>query len=393
LTGWAEEGARERALEILADLIAFPSVSSRSNLDIAAYICDALEPAGAEVAVFRDASGGKANVFATIGPKVDGGTMLAGHTDVVAAEGAWWADPFGAVRSGERIVGRGACDMKAFLACMLASAPGFAKARLKRPLHLAFTYDEELGCLGARELARLFGHRLPMPAACIVGEPTDMRIVDAHKGCFEYTTTFVGLEGHASTPERGVNAVHFAARFVSFLLDLGERMQAAPPEGSPFDPPSTTIQVGRITGGEARNIIARECTVEWEFRPVTTADATMVRQSVQNHLRDVLLPQMRAVVPAAAISTEVVGEVAGLAPEPGSAAVRLMGRLGCTDKSPPVSFGTEAGLYQAAGISTVLCGPGSIAQAHTVDEFIEISQIQRCLGMMKRLQAELERET
>jgi acetylornithine deacetylase len=382
----------ERALEILADLVAFPSVSGAPNHAIANYIEARLREAGARSTTATDASGDLVNVFATIGPAADGGVMLAGHTDVVAADTGWSADPFTAVRSGDRIIGRGACDMKAFLACTLAAAPAFAAADLKRPVHMAFTAEEEVGCRGAKVLIDqlALGRATPRPAICIVGEPTAMQIVEGHKGCFEYTTRFTGLSGHASVPNRGVNAIHAAARFVGFLCDLGEKLEGAAPPESPFDPPWTTIQAGRIAGGEARNVIAERASVEWEFRPVSEANARFVRDEVRRFIADALLPGMRAACADADITTEVIGEVDGLVPEPSSPAARLAMRLADAGMAGAVSFGTEAGLYQSAGISTVLCGPGSIEQAHTVDEFIDIEQIGFCLEMMRRLIRELE---
>ena len=310
------------------------------------------------------AQGGKANLFATIGPWRDGGIVLSGHTDVVPADEAeWTSDPFVLRDDGARLYGRGTCDMKGFVAAAIAMAPVYAALPLARPVHFAFTYDEEVGCLGALQLVEALRARALRPAAAIIGEPTRMRVVEAHKGCCEYTTRFTGLEGHGSNPDAGVNAVEFAVRYVARLLALRDALKARAPAASPFVPPWTTVQVGRIDGGTARNVIAGHCAVEWEMRPVDPADATFVKSILAEYAETELLPAMRAVHPGAAIETEVIGEVAGLAPaglnEARDIALALTGGNG-TDV---VAFGTEAGLFQSLGMSAVVCGPGSIEEA------------------------------
>lgn len=390
VTGTELAQARERALAILADLVAFATVPSAPTAGLLRYVELLLSACGAHTWLTEADDAGKANLFATIGPGDEGGVMLAGHCDVVPAETAdWLSDPFDLALRDGRAYARGSCDMKGFLACVLAMAPGLAAARLGRPVHIAVTSDEEVGCRGAQVLADELLRRGVGPSACIVGEPTGLGVVDAHKGCFEYTTEFIGLSGHGSEPDRGVSAIHHAARFVTFLLELGERVKARAPAGSPFEPAWTTIQAGLISGGEARNIIAGHCRVEWEFRPINRADADFVLAEVDAFVAGSLLPAMRAVHPDAQVTTETAGEVAGLEPVAGSEAARLaLGANGGLGRAP-VSFGTEAGIYQAAGIPTVVCGPGSIAQAHTVDEFIEIEQIDRCLAMISALADEL----
>jgi acetylornithine deacetylase len=224
----------------------------------------------------------------------------------------------------------------------------------------------------------------------IVGEPTEMRVVSGHKGCFEYSTQFTGVEGHGSRPDAGVNAVEYAALLVRELMDIAASLKSRPPQGSPFDPPWTTLSVGRIAGGIAHNVIPNRCTVDWEFRPVDAADADYVKRRVDDYVAATLLPAMRAAGAATdaadiGIATVIVGEVAGLAPEPRSPAVDLMTRLTGRNDVGVVAFGTEAGLFQAQGISTVVCGPGSIAQAHRPDEFIGLDQMQACLDVLQRL--------
>lgn len=376
----------ETAIAALGELIAFPTVSADSNLDLIAWAQARLDALGARTQMTLDPGGRKANLFATIGPMVDGGVVLSGHTDVVPVEGQPWAsDPFAMRAADGRLYGRGACDMKGFIACALALAPRFAAATLTRPLHLALTYDEETGCLGAPVLLEALARSGPRPGVCIVGEPTEMRVIEGHKAVHEYTTRFTGLEGHGSQPELGVNAVEYAARFVTELLDIKDALRARAPASSPFDPPWTTLNVGRIEGGVAHNVIAGRAAVEWEFRPISPEDAAFVSTRVEAHLRGDLLPKMRAVHPGATAETETIGEVIGLEPLNNAEAAALVEALTGRTGRGTVSFGTEAGLFQAQGISTVVCGPGSIAQAHKPDEYVTRDQMADCIAMITRL--------
>jgi acetylornithine deacetylase len=384
----------ESTLSILADLIAFPTVSSETNLELIAFVNERLDQIGVRTRLTLDSGASKANLFATIGPpEMDGGVILAGHTDVVPVDGQEWSsDPFVAREHEGRLYGRGACDMKGFLACAMALAPSFAEADLKLPLHLAFTYDEEVGCLGAQVMLNELAASGRRPAVCIIGEPTEMRIVAGNKGCCEYTTTFTGLEGHASEPDRGVNAIEFAVRYINRLLDIGEALKARAPAASQFDPPWSTIQVGRIGGGIARNIIAGACSVDWELRPIGAADFAFAKQHVRDYVETELLPRMRAVAPEADVVTEVIGEVAGLEPmSPCEAEALVRALTGDNGPTACASFASEAGLYQELGISTVMCGPGSIAQAHKPDEYVGIDQLHACLAMIENLLPRLSR--
>ena len=376
--------------DILADLIAFPTVSAESNLEMIAYLASRLEDVGADVQLFHDPSGTKANLFATIGPTRDGGIVLSGHSDVVpVADQAWSSDPFKMTEADGRLYGRGSCDMKGFIACSLAMAPRFAERVQDRPLHFAFTYDEEVGCIGAGHLASSLKEIGIRPNVAIIGEPTEMRIIEGHKGCYEYTTTFQGLAGHGSAPDLGVNAVEYAARYVSYLLELKDKLRSMAPLQSAFDPPWTTVNVGALNGGSVHNVIASSAKVDWEMRPVQKSDADFVNQHLHAYCRDVLLPRMLAVYPDASIETEVVGEVEGLVPTLENEARQILSSLSGNNETGLVAFGTEAGIFQNLGMDVVVCGPGSIEQAHKADEFVSIQQLERCLAMLEKLSGRL----
>jgi acetylornithine deacetylase len=382
----------EETVLTLGDLVGFPTVTSESNLELIGYLVDRLERLGADIRLTHDESGSKANLFATLGPLIDGGVVLSGHSDVVPAdEPDWSVEPFTATRRDQQIYGRGTADMKGFLACAVAMATEFAAAPLSRPLHIAVTFDEEVGCRGAPILLDDLAKAGIKPAAAVIGEPTGMRIVTAHKGMHEYTTTITGRESHASLPAHGVNAVHYGARYVSLLLELASFLEERAPGKTLYDPPQTTISVGTISGGMARNVVAAECVVEWEMRPIDRAEAEFVMNEIEG-FEESLLQEMRLTSPEASIVTVVEGEVTGLEQDNGSYAFRLVSDLlgGAGDV---MSFGTEAGLYQAAGIPAVVCGPGDIDVAHRPDEYIELDQLALCLDFMNRLRSRLGEDT
>lgn len=380
----------DQTKRILGDLIAFPTVSSDSNLAMIAYLAERLEAAGAAVTIYRDETSRKANLFATLGPSIDGGIILSGHCDVVPVEGqAWTVDPFSMTERDGLLFGRGACDMKGFIAATLAMAPAYAALELRRPLHFAFTYDEEIGCFGAQALIEALQTAAVRPAVAIIGEPTEMRTVEGHKGCYEYTTTFKGLEGHSSMPDAGVSAVEYAVRYVARLLELRSDVKDNAPVGSRFDPPYTTMQVGRIEGGTARNVIASHCHVDWEIRPVQRRDADHVKQAMDHFVAATLKPAMRAVHPAADIVTETICEVDGLEPVSLSEARDIVTELTGANSTDVIAFCSEAGLFQAADISAIILGPGSIVQAHKADEFVSLAQLETCLAMLSKLGAKL----
>ncbi|ATF19165.1 acetylornithine deacetylase [Phaeobacter gallaeciensis] len=380
----------EHTTRILSDLIAFPTVSADSNLEMIAYLANRLEDCGARVDVMFDASGQKANLFATLGTETDGGIVLSGHSDVVpVTDQDWTSDPFALVERDGRLYGRGTCDMKGFIAATLAMAPEFAAQISRRPIHFAFTYDEEVGCIGAGHLVQALRERELKPRLALIGEPTSMRVVEGHKGCHEYSTRFQGLEGHGSDPGRGVNAVEYAARYVSRLLDLRGDLQQRTPPDSRFDPPWTTLNIGALNGGSAHNVIASKAQVDWEMRPVQPSDADHVKDTMARYCRDTLLPAMQAIYPEASIETEVVGEVAGLIPTTQNEARELMAELLGSNAAELVPFGTEAGLFQELGMDVVVCGPGSIAQAHKADEYLSLDQLSQGLTMLQRLAGRL----
>lgn len=380
----------DNTVSLLERLIAFPTISERSNLEMIVHLAQRLEDAGARVEIYHDETGKKANLFATLGPNVDGGIVLSGHTDVVpVAEQTWSSDPFEMREEDGRLFGRGTCDMKGFIAAAVTMAPQFSEAVRDRPLHFAFTYDEETGCFGARALVDSLKARGIRPGVAIIGEPTSMRIIEGHKGCFEYTTHFHGLAGHGSSPDRGVNAVEYAARYITRLLDLKDQLRARAPADSRFDPPWTTINTGGLQGGVAHNVIASQATLDWEMRPVQISDAEFVKADLNAYCEDVLLPAMRAVHPEAEITTETIGEVQGLEPADENEALEIVSELTGSNGADVVPFGTEAGIFQDYGMSAVVCGPGSIEQAHKADEYVEINQLDQCLGMMERLAAKL----
>lgn len=383
---------RNETMLLLGDLVGFPTVTSESNLDLIAYMRRHLESVASDIKVTYDPTGQKANLLATIGPLIDGGVVLSGHSDVVPADEAdWTGAPFVAMRREQNIYGRGTADMKGFIACALAMAPRFAAADLQRPVHIAATFDEEVGCKGAPILIEELIESGIKPAAAIVGEPTGMSIVIAHKGMHEYTTQIMGVEGHGSAPDRAVNAIHYGSRFVTRLLQLGTEMEQRAPSDSPYDPPHTTISVGTMRGGMARNVVAGECTIEWEIRPINRSDAEYVLSQVEA-FEIQLRSEMQSAFSDCSIGTTTEGAVGGLEAVDDSYAIRLVSELIEDSKREVVAFGTEAGIYQAAGIPAVVCGPGAIEVAHRPDEHISLEQLERCLDMMEGLVEKLSED-
>tara|TARA_B100001250_G_scaffold343522_1_gene312222 strand:+ start:240 stop:1430 length:1191 start_codon:yes stop_codon:yes gene_type:complete len=376
----------ENAIKILSDLISFRTVSGENNEKLIDYCENILKALGASSFRTFDDEKKRFNLFSTLKAKKVNGKkpiILSGHTDVVPVSKSWSTDPFKATIKEDKLYGRGSCDMKGFIACSLAYAPIFSKANLDRDIHFAFTFDEETACQGAPLLIEELKKRNIKNGICIVGEPTNMKIIDAHKGCYEYTTHFQGLAGHGSAPDKGVNAVEYAVKFVNKLLELRETLKSKAPKDSIFDPPYTTLQIGGMEGGIARNVIADKCKVDWELRPVVKEDGIFVNKEIDKFVNEKLLPDMKKIYPSSSIKKEIIGEIIGFYRNKKSDACELISNITGDNSRNVVSFGTEAGLFQEIGISTVVCGPGSIEQAHKVDEFIELSQIKKCLELLE----------
>ena len=380
-------------LKILSELIKFQTVSGTSNLKLIEYCEKRLGKLGATSFKTFDETKKRVNLFSTIAGKQKlngGGIILSGHTDVVPASAKEWSsNPFVATEKNNKVYGRGSCDMKGFIACALAVAPYFASQNLKKPIHFSFTYDEETACQGAPIMIRELKKRNINCSICIVGEPTSMKAIQAHKGCYEYSTHFTGLAGHGSAPDKGVSAVEYAVRFINKLMELREELKKRVPKNSVFTPPYSTLQIGRIKGGLARNVIADQCVVDWELRPVVPEDGKFVNESMETYVKDVLLPEMKKVYPKANIEKEIIGEIIGFTKEEKSDAVNLVCNLTGDNSRDVVSFGTEAGLFQEIGISTVVCGPGSIEQAHKIDEHVSFDQLKLCLKMLIDLKEQI----
>lgn len=384
---------RMDAREILERLVAFRTVSAESNLELIDWVEAYLAGWGAACRRSWNDEGTKANLLATFGPPTEGGVALSGHTDVVpATEPRWSSDPFELTERNGRLYGRGTADMKGFLAAALALAPVYAEARLARPLHLALSYDEEVGCLGAPRMIRDMIDAGLRPREAIVGEPTGMRPAVAHKSVNVFRVRVTGQEAHSSQPHRGAGAILAAGRLVETIWRLGEEARASADPDGPFTPPWSTVQVGTIEGGTAANILPGSCTFTWEYRALPDEDPDAMLRAFEAEAREAVLPVLREFAPSATIETEPVARVPPLRMEEnGSAEALVCDTLG----EPPggrrvVSYGTEGGQFQAEGISTVLCGPGSIDQAHRPDEYLALEQLDGCVAFLRKLVARLE---
>ncbi len=373
------------SIKILSDLIGFKTISGEDNNSIINYCEKILGDAGASSFKVFDNDKKRVNLFSTLKSKKKNGKksiIFSGHTDVVPVTKSWSTDPFKATIKDDKLFGRGSCDMKGFLACVLAYAPVFSSEKLDRDIHFSFTFDEETACQGAPLLIDELKKRNIKDSLCIVGEPTNMKIIDAHKGCYEYTTHFYGLAGHGSQPDKGVNAVEYASKFIQKLMQLREVLKKRKPKNSVFNPPYTTLQIGGISGGIARNVIADKCKVDWELRPVVKEDGVFINNEIDKFVKTELLPEMQKIYPKSEIRKEVIGEIIGFNREKNSEACELVSSITGDNSREVVSFGTEAGLFQEIGISTVVCGPGSIEQAHKVDEFIQLEELKKCLKFL-----------
>ncbi len=383
-----ESNLYEKSIKILTDLISYKTVSGQDNSELINYCEKILNELNIETFKVFDDDKKRVNLFGTLKAKKKNekkSIILSGHTDVVPVSKGWSSDPFTATIKGDKLYGRGSCDMKGFIACTLAFAPVFKENNLDRDIHFCYTFDEETACIGAPLLIKELKKKNIKDAICIIGEPTNMRIIDAHKGCYEYTTYFEGLAGHSSAPHKGVSAVEFAARYANKLIELREELKKRVPKNSIFDPPFSTLQVGGIFGGIAHNVIADKCHINWETRPVVKEDGIFLNNEIDKFANEILLPKMKKVFSKSSIKKEIIGEVTGFDRVEKSEACELVSSLTGDNSRQVVSFGTEAGLFQEVGISTVVCGPGSIEQAHKVDEFIELNELKKCLKFLNSL--------
>ncbi len=372
------------ALDLVKDLIAFDTTSRDSNLALIDFAQALLERAGARCRRSYDPTGKKANLFATIGPDGDGGYVLSGHTDVVPVDGQdWSSDPFKPeVRDGY-LFGRGACDMKGFVGTALALAPEIGRAKLTRPIHFALSYDEEVGCVGVKGLLDDLKAEDIRPALAIIGEPTLMKIVGAHKGGAKLITTCCGKEGHSSAPDKGANAVMMAGEFMALLESVQDELRS---DTDPrFDPPFTTVQATVVHGGTAVNILAKEAEVTWEYRFLPDRDPSKIVERVKARAAAEVLPKYQRRAAEAALNTELHAHYPGLAMDEESPAIHLARELTGANQVEAVAYGTEAGHFQSYGIPAVICGPGSIEQAHRPDEFCKLSELEACEAFLRKV--------
>ena len=375
----------EKSIKILKDLISFKTISGENNSSLINYCEDILAKCGASSFKVFDDEGKRVNLFATLKAKKTNGKepiILSGHTDVVPVSKGWSTNPFIAEIKDDKLYGRGSCDMKGFLACSLAFAEIFSKSNLSRDIHFSLTFDEETACIGAPLLIKELKKRKITNGICIVGEPTEMKIIDSHKACHEYTTFFEGLAGHSSKPDEGVNAAEYASKYVNKLMSLRNDLINRKPKDSIFAPAHSTLSIGGIFGGIAHNVIADKCHVNWETRPVNKEDGIFLNSEIDKYADD-LLSEMKKKHPNASIKKKIIGEIIGFNRVNNSKACEFVSSITGDNSREVVSFGTEAGLFQEIGISTVVCGPGSIEQAHKIDEFIELSEIKKCLNFLE----------
>ena len=380
-----ENNLYEKSIKILTDLISYKTISGQDNSDLINYCEKILNELSIETFKVFDENKKRVNLFGTLKAKKTNGKkpiILSGHTDVVPVSKGWSSDPFKATIKGDKLYGRGSCDMKGFIACTLAFAPVFKKNNLDRDIHFCYTFDEETACIGAPLLIKELKKRNIKDGICIIGEPTNMKIIDGHKGMNEYTVYFGGLAGHSSKPHNGVNAIEYASRYINKLLDLRQQLIKRTPKNSIFDPPHSTLSIGGISGGIAHNVIADKCKIEWETRPVNKSDGEFVTKEIEKFVNNELLPDMKKIFPDSYIKKEIIGEVIGFEKLDESEACEFVSNITGDNSREVVSFGTEAGLFQEVGISTVVCGPGSIEQAHKIDEFIELNELKKCLKFL-----------
>ena len=389
-----EAGASSALMSILADLIGFDTTSRNSNLELIRYVEDYLSQHGVQSTLVHDDSGHKANLYATIGPAELGGVMLSGHTDVVPVDGQRWAsDPFVLERIDDKVFGRGSADMKGFIACVLEWVPEMVAASLTTPIHIALSYDEEVGCIGVRRLLDLMEKMPVVPSMAIIGEPTNMEIVVAHKGKRGIRVNVRGASAHSAYPTEGVNAIEVVAQLIAHISEVQQDIE----KNGPFDPgyrvPHTTLHVGTVRGGTALNIVPNECSFDFEIRHLPEHEIDPLIDTVQRYARDKLEPTMRLKNPDCGIDfTELFGYPALFTAPDAPVVAFVRSLLECDRAVEQISFGSEAGLFsRRIGIPAVVCGPGSILQAHRPDEYVSIEQLETCRTMLRRLVESLSR--
>ncbi len=364
------------SVEMIRKLVSFPTVSRESNLDLIDFVREYLKPYDADVRLTFDDDKRKANLFATLGPRKDGGIVLSGHTDVVPVQGqAWDTNPFTLAEADGKLYGRGTSDMKSFIAVALALLPEYVQRGLKSPLHLAFSYDEEVGCIGVGRMIKDLTAAGIRPQSCIVGEPTLMKPVIAHKGKKSYRATVRGLAAHSGYAPSGVNAVEAAAEAVAYLKRMARRHRDSGPYDRGFDVAHTTVHTGVFHGGTALNIVPHDCTFDFEFRYLPGDDPEKLFAEFKSYVEQTLEPEMRAVYKDAGFEIALMSQIPAMDNSPETAVVALVQGLSGQNETGKVSYGTEGSQFQAAGIPTVICGPGSIEQAHKPNEFVSLEQI------------------
>lgn len=364
------------SVEMIRKLVSFPTVSRESNLDLIDFVREYLKPYDADVRLTFDDDKRKANLFATLGPRKDGGIVLSGHTDVVPVQGqAWDTNPFTLAEADGKLYGRGTSDMKSFIAVALALLPEYVQRGLQSPLHLAFSYDEEVGCIGVGRMIKDLTAAGIRPQSCIVGEPTLMKPVIAHKGKKSYRATVRGLAAHSGYAPSGVNAVEAAAEAVAYLKRMARRHRDSGPYDRGFDVAHTTVHTGVFHGGTALNIVPHDCTFDFEFRYLPGDDPEKLFAEFKSYVEQTLEPEMRAVYKDAGFEIALMSQIPAMDNSPETAVVALVQGLSGQNETGKVSYGTEGSQFQAAGIPTVICGPGSIEQAHKPNEFVSLEQI------------------
>lgn len=374
----------EQRETILAKLLAFDTTSRESNIALIGFIQSYLAELGIDCQLFFNEEKSKANLLARCGPDGTGGVMLSGHTDVVPVDGQHWTyPPFQLTQDNERCYGRGAADMKGFIACVLAAIPDFVKQPLRMPLHLAFSYDEEVGCLGVRSLVDYLSASPEKPAMCIVGEPTEMHPVYGHKGKVAMRCQVHGHACHSAYAPQGVNAIEYAAKIIQKLTALGKELSVT--EDRRFDPPFSTLQVGVIKGGAALNIVPQDCQFDFEIRHLPDMSVNQLISDVNDYAQIELAREMKRVSAGSGISFSTLSQYPGLLTDPQSEFAGWLGQWTNSDAFSTVAFGTEGGLFDRAGIATLICGPGSMEQGHKPDEYVSVEQLNKCSSMLSNL--------